>query len=344
MIARRARKLHVIEYRPELLDDTRFIEEMRSNIRDRDFYVIKNLVDATALRRIRAYLTSIGRNSLPSWSPLEEGCPDFHRAQQMNPNSPVQGILHQFMFHPWNQNVFDFFDLFALTYRYRNLISGLESDNFLKYTSSDSYCARLAFQFYPRGGGMMNQHSDPVGEHQLTVPTVQMSKKGGGLRGRRALLDLRGRRADPGRRLPRRRRRRLLQRRGGPRRRADRSRHDPGLARLRGPLDVSRRRRSRCRQPNCARCSPGWRLGSTDATSFRKQRSRSITPTTIRGETMRATHRPFPDRRPEGDQPGLISFAWGAFGIVPKPSLEPSPNQGQASVQTGKNNVCDTSI
>ena len=178
MIARRARKLHVIEHRPELFDDTRFIEEMRSNIRDRDYYVIKNLVDATILRRIRAYLTSIGRNSLPSWSPLEEGCPDFHRVQQMNPNSPVQGILHQFMFHPWNQNVFDFFDLFASTYRYRNLISGLESDNFLKYTSSDSYCARLAFQFYPRGGGMMNQHSDPVGEHQLTVPTVQMSKKG----------------------------------------------------------------------------------------------------------------------------------------------------------------------
>lgn len=25
---------------------------------------------------------------------------------------------------------------------------------------------------------MMNQHSDPVGEHQLTVPTIQMSKKG----------------------------------------------------------------------------------------------------------------------------------------------------------------------
>ena len=178
VIARRARKLHVVEHRPELFDDTRFVEEMRANIRDRDFYVVKNLVDATVLGRIRAYLTGVGRSSLPSWSPLEEGCPDFHRVQQMNPRSAVQGILQQFMFHPWNQNVFDLFDLFAPVYRFRNLISGFELDSFRENTPSDPYCARLVFQYYPKGGGMMNRHSDPVGEHQLTVPTVQMSKKG----------------------------------------------------------------------------------------------------------------------------------------------------------------------
>jgi hypothetical protein len=31
---------------------------------------------------------------------------------------------------------------------------------------------------YPRGGGYLNRHADPVDYHQLTVPIMQLSKKG----------------------------------------------------------------------------------------------------------------------------------------------------------------------
>jgi hypothetical protein len=38
--------------------------------------------------------------------------------------------------------------------------------------------ARLSFQFYPKGIGGLNKHSDPVGPHQMCVPLLIMSEKG----------------------------------------------------------------------------------------------------------------------------------------------------------------------
>ncbi len=48
----------------------------------------------------------------------------------------------------------------------------------MKPGPTDEFTARLAFQFYPRGGGSLNKHADPVDVHQLTVPTMFLSAKG----------------------------------------------------------------------------------------------------------------------------------------------------------------------
>jgi len=82
------------------------------------------------------------------------------------------------VFFPWNQDVFDLFQVFRSVYQMKNRLSAIAADRFLGIEPQDGCTARLAFQFYPRGGGFLNRHADPVDYHQLTVPIMQMSRKG----------------------------------------------------------------------------------------------------------------------------------------------------------------------
>jgi hypothetical protein len=82
------------------------------------------------------------------------------------------------VFFPWNQDPFDLFTLCAPVYHMKNRLSGIEAGKFLGVKPEDGCTARLAFQVYPRGGGFLQRHSDPVDYHQLTVPILQMTEKG----------------------------------------------------------------------------------------------------------------------------------------------------------------------
>lgn len=154
------------------------IADLKNHLKAGKVVIIRNSVDLTIVKNIRSYLRDIGRSSLPSWHALRDGCPDFHRIQMADPRSHVSGRMHQFNFHPWNQNVFDVFQLFRPHYQIRNLISGLPEDEFMTNLPSDGLIARIAFQFYPSGGGGLNMHADPFDAHQAVVPIVQLAKKG----------------------------------------------------------------------------------------------------------------------------------------------------------------------
>lgn len=174
---KKARKTHIIEFSKSLLDDKVKIDEMRENILNNDGYIVKNYLDPKLADDIVDYLKSIAKGSLPAWYPLQENCPDFHRVNNFDPRSYVKACMHQFMFHPWNDNVFDFFSIMKDLYLLKNQLSGLEAESFLNNTPKDGHIARLSFQFYPAGGGMLKRHSDPVGKHQLSVPVLLLNDK-----------------------------------------------------------------------------------------------------------------------------------------------------------------------
>lgn len=173
-----ARYIHTIADHNNVLNDRERLEEMRANIRSGDIYVAKEIVSRDLLTRIRDYLIGIGRHSLPNYYPIKQGCPNFHRMNRWDPRAYVQGCFHQFVFFPWNQDMFDFFAIFEPIYHMKNLLSGLPRNRFLGLEPEDGCIARLAFQFYPRGLGGLNRHADPVDYHQLTVPTMLLSEKG----------------------------------------------------------------------------------------------------------------------------------------------------------------------
>jgi len=172
------REVQWIEEDGVLLQDDAALEQARANIRAGDIYIVRRQFDPALLHYIREYLSSIGRGSLPNYSPIQPGAPNFHRMNRADPRAYVQGCFHQFVFFPWNQDVFDLFKLFAPVYHLKNRLSGLPAERFLGIEPEDGCTARLAFQVYPRGGGFLNRHSDPVDYHQLSVPILQMSEKG----------------------------------------------------------------------------------------------------------------------------------------------------------------------
>ncbi len=174
----RARNIHYIDFSPNIVNDTALIQEMRNNIINNDGYIVRNVVDPKILERIKEYLILVGRGSLPSYHHLKQGCPDFHRIHQFDQRSYVKGLMHQFMFHPWNQNMFDLFSLMKPIYQIKNLISNLDKDAYLTTTPDDGFISRLSFQYYPQGGGCIKRHSDPVDVHQLCVPILSMSDYG----------------------------------------------------------------------------------------------------------------------------------------------------------------------
>jgi len=172
------RHVHSISDHSALLKDEQALAAVRRNIAEGDVYIARSVYPQSVLREIRDYLTAVGRSSLPNYARIEPAAPNFHRMNRADPRAHVQGCFHQFVFFPWNQDVFDLFRLFKPVYEMKNRLSGLPADRFLGIEPQDGCTARLAFQFYPRGGGFLNRHSDPVDYHQLTVPIMQMSRKG----------------------------------------------------------------------------------------------------------------------------------------------------------------------
>ena len=173
-----AQDIHHSIFNPEILLDEDYIEQLRSRIKQGDIYIFSGFAEQSSLPKIKDYLINVGRNSLPNYYPIDVGSPNFHRLNRYDERAYVKGCFHQFVFYPWNQDIFNLFQLFRNVYRLKNRISGLNADAFMGPQPEKDCIARLAFQHYPSGGGMLNRHSDPVDYHQLTVPTMMISKKG----------------------------------------------------------------------------------------------------------------------------------------------------------------------
>lgn len=152
-------------------------DDVRDRIKAGGIGVVRQFLDRNFAIEIREYLTRIGQNSLPTYEPIEVGRPNFHRLNLDDERAHVGGCFHQFVFYPWNQDVFNLFQVFDDLFRLKNLISDNPADRFLGRHGQDGVVSRLAFQFYPSGRGFLNRHQDPYGDHQLTVPTVCLSEK-----------------------------------------------------------------------------------------------------------------------------------------------------------------------
>jgi hypothetical protein len=173
------RSIKVLESKPsDFLNNRDLLKTISDDIALRcDAYIIKNFYEIDFILKIKEYLHLVGTSSLPSYHSISEGSSDFHRIVNEYPGSAVKSICHQYLFHNWNQNQFDFFKVFEELFFLKNVLSGFEKNMFLKNRPSDDFVVRIAFQHYPVGGGYFSEHSDPVGAHQLVVPILQLSTK-----------------------------------------------------------------------------------------------------------------------------------------------------------------------
>lgn len=172
------RHVHKEPSAQDLLESPDHIQSIQKGIKNGDVHVVPSGIPLKLLTDIREYLATVGGSSIPNYQAIEANCPNFHRINRWDERAYVKGCFHQFSFFPWNQDSFDLFKVFRAVFQLKNLISGIPKDQYLDRIPYDDCIARLSFQFYPKGGGALNRHKDPVDKHQLTVPIMQLSQKG----------------------------------------------------------------------------------------------------------------------------------------------------------------------
>ncbi len=162
----------------DLLGDAKVLSEVQDAVHNGELLFVRQVTPHSLAEEMCVYLKGIAQASLPNYQPIAVGSPNFHRVNRECEYSYVKGMFHQFTFFPWNQDVFNLFGLMDPVLRLKNRLNGFEETRFLGHHDDQGCVSKIAFQFYPRGGGYLNKHRDPIGFHQTVVAVMNLSTKG----------------------------------------------------------------------------------------------------------------------------------------------------------------------
>src|SRR5271167_5021409 len=71
-----------------------------------EIFVVKNFYDPKEILAMRREIFETGLRTPPSWHPLLDECPDYHRLHDNYPNAHVKSKMHGFYFHGWYEHNF----------------------------------------------------------------------------------------------------------------------------------------------------------------------------------------------------------------------------------------------
>lgn len=152
------------------------------------FEVLQEEIDAHRPVILRGLLSSEEaahvRSTCVDWSASESEAnpeirfdtPNYHRIDNEPPRSHVPSILHKYIFFYWNRESDTVAGLFQRCFKLRNRLCGLPED-FALSDLTDGYVSMPIVQHYPRGGGYIAEHLDPI-EKQKVIVNVCLSTKG----------------------------------------------------------------------------------------------------------------------------------------------------------------------
>lgn len=150
-------------------------EAFLERIRAPEVFIVRRFYDPGDILSWRQRVFDLGQRSDPSWHPLYDGCPDYHRLHDNWPQAYVKAKMHAFYFHGWydaNAELFEYFmEIFAL----KNFLAGYDPNAFIRNVPSDDQVARVNFHNYPLGGGHLVEHVDPTSPFALIQTLVQAS-------------------------------------------------------------------------------------------------------------------------------------------------------------------------
>src|SRR4051794_4645684 len=78
-------------------DKDLFLERIRTP----EVFIVRGFYDPAAIVSLRRRAFDLGQRSEPSWHPLFDDCPDYHRLHDNYPNAYVKARMHAFYFHGW---------------------------------------------------------------------------------------------------------------------------------------------------------------------------------------------------------------------------------------------------
>ncbi len=141
-------------------------------------FVIQGFYPHEEIFALRSRCFDRNRDSEPAFHPLIEGCPDFHRLHDNYPNAYVKSKMHSFQHHGWKEENGALFHYFREIFALKNRLVGLPAETYVNAHPSEGCVARVSLHNYPRGGGYMAEHIDPLGVHARIQTIVQASEYG----------------------------------------------------------------------------------------------------------------------------------------------------------------------
>jgi len=156
-------KLHILN-KPDFLELAyRNTEKFLAQIDRPELFIVKQFYPVRDILQLRQTCYERGLNTEPSWHPLYDDCPDYHRLHDNYPNAYVKSRMHAFYHHGWYESNRALFDYFSEIFRLKNFLSGYPEDAHICHKPSAGYIARINLHHYPKGGGGQAEHIDPAG-------------------------------------------------------------------------------------------------------------------------------------------------------------------------------------
>lgn len=139
--------------------------------------IIRDFMPANIIDHFRAECEALSKAQAPSWHPLHDGCPDYHRQHENYPDAYVPSVQHAFYFHPWNARFSELlaFDGFAEIFALKSRLAGPQANGYLTNLPSTGPVARIVCHHYVQGGGGQAEHTDPVSPFAKIQTLIQAS-------------------------------------------------------------------------------------------------------------------------------------------------------------------------
>lgn len=167
-----------------------FCELLTSGNRDRlrsfaeslyagDGFIIKGAYSQEFMNDVIARSVTYAKAEEPSFHKMYDDAPDFHRVieQSVAGNYGAFAIRHVFHFYNWNDDPVGMIDEMDRRWAYFKALSGNSPLAFTRNKPSDGVIDRYHVYHYPKGGGSLETHSDPV-NNQRTILAAMASKRG----------------------------------------------------------------------------------------------------------------------------------------------------------------------
>jgi hypothetical protein len=155
---------------------TENVKNISEMISDGKVIIIKEVFDKNLLNSVKSEIFDFGQNNPENNPKRAAKTVNFHRIDNNHPLMSVKRIAHFFRYSYHHQKTTSVFELIHPLNILRNAIAGLNKD-YTFYSHNEGFLSQPAVLHYPRGGGYMSAHVDPV-EPQKVEMVLALSERG----------------------------------------------------------------------------------------------------------------------------------------------------------------------
>lgn len=162
-----------------LRGDEAFAKAICASLYAGDCYILSGAFTQDFMQEMKLKTSDYFKSKPSEFHKMLEGCPDFHRAIDLETGKKYSFPLckHSAYFFPWNGDPLNIIPEIYDKWRVVKTLMGLDSDAYEKNTPKDGIVDRFQVVQYPNRIGYLEPHSDPYLYQRLFI-SGYMSKRG----------------------------------------------------------------------------------------------------------------------------------------------------------------------